>query len=95
MPSGVMSTRERMLARGLAAGEVVGVGTGVLEAVDWLEGGVDVVGDGRGAGLTPGGGEGNVTRRLSTFPNPNPNFPQLSLVRELALASILKVLTCF
>lgn len=61
MPSGVMSTRDRMLASGLAAGGVAGAGTGVLEGVDWLEGVVGVVGEGRGAGLTPGGWRGERT----------------------------------
>lgn len=44
MPSGVMSTRDRMLAR-------AGLEGVTLEAVDWLEGVVGVAGAGR-AGLT-------------------------------------------
>lgn len=43
MPSGVMSTRDRMLAR-------AGLEGVALEAADWLEGVVGVPGDGR-AGL--------------------------------------------
>lgn len=44
MPSGVMSTRDRMLAR-------AGLGGVGFEAVDWAEGVVGVPGDGRGDGL--------------------------------------------
>lgn len=45
MPSGVMSTRDRMLAR-------AGLEGVTFEAADWPEGVVGVPGDGR-AGLTP------------------------------------------
>lgn len=44
IPSGVMSTRDRMLAR-------AGLGGVTLEAADWAEGVVGVPGDGRGDGL--------------------------------------------
>lgn len=44
IPSGVMSTRDRMLAR-------AGLGGVVLEAADWPDGVVGVPGDGRGDGL--------------------------------------------
>lgn len=44
MPSGVMSTRDRMLAR-------AGLGGVALEAADWPDGVVGVPGDGRGDGL--------------------------------------------
>lgn len=47
MPSGVMSTRDRMLAS-------AGLGGVALEATDWADGVVGVPGDGRGDGLAAG-----------------------------------------
>lgn len=47
MPSGVMSTRDRMLARR-------GLEEVALEAAGWPEGVVGVPGDGRGEGLAAG-----------------------------------------
>lgn len=44
IPSGVMSTRDRMLAK-------AGLGGAALEFVDWAVGVVGVPGDGRGEGL--------------------------------------------
>lgn len=56
MPSGVMSTRDRMLAR-------AGLEGVTFEAADWPEGVVGVPGDGR-AGLTA---EGHLQHRCKGF----------------------------
>jgi len=56
MPSGVMSTRDRMLAR-------AGLGGAALVAVDWPEGVVGVPGEGRDEGLAADRQRG--TKRLA------------------------------
>lgn len=53
MLSGVMSTFERILARGLW--DAVGAGAGVFRPLERLPGLVGVPGEGLDAGLTPGG----------------------------------------
>lgn len=55
MPSGEMSTLDRILASGLDAGAPPAPARGVFDEGVWLDGVVGVPGEGRDTGLTPVG----------------------------------------
>lgn len=79
MVSGVISTFDRMFARGLW--DVVVAGAGVFRLLERLPGLVGVPGEGLDAGLTPGGRKMNSWKCISKWPLNPWYFPlKMSLV---------------
>lgn len=83
MLSGVISTFERMFARGLC--DAVVAGAGVFRPLERLPGLAGVPGDGLDAGLTPGG------RKTNSKCNSKRTFKSMILSTQTSLACLTAV----